>query len=156
MASGLHPSSRTHTNTLIFSRHISADALSTQMTAVDSSLKADGDLRLWVAREMTFSPCGGPMQEFFIGAFTSGRCTEPDNELLASSLGFCVFHYCRYQAKRHFVFCANDFVTGTILSCPQTPGPALMVQCDARHRSNLSLIADKLILRWQKAEFTAE
>ncbi|XDV46808.1 hypothetical protein PO909_016644 [Leuciscus waleckii] len=85
---------------------------------------------------MTFSPCGGPTQEFFTGAFTSGRCTEPDNGLLASSLGFCVFHYCRYQAKRHFVFCANDFVTGTILSCPQTPGPALMEEEEDEERTD--------------------
>jgi len=33
------------------------------MTAVDSSLKADGDLRLWDAHEMTFSPCDGLMRE---------------------------------------------------------------------------------------------
>lgn len=145
MASGLHPSSQTHTNTLIFSRHISADALSTQMTAMDSSLKADVDLRLWDTHKMTFSPCGGLMQEIFIGAgiwqvYKTGQWS------FWHPASFSVCHYCCYLAKRHFVFCASDFVTGTILSCPRPSGPALKVQRDAPRCSNLSLIANKVIL----------
>lgn len=97
---------------------------------------------------MTFLPVVGWCRRFH----RSWRLAGVQNwtmERLASSLVFSVRHY-------HFVLCASDFVTGTVLCSPHPPAPALRVRCDGPLRSSLSLIANKLILRLQTAGFTAE
>ncbi len=70
---------------------------------------------------MTLSPCGGLMQEI-----SSGRCSEPDHGASGIQPRFlCPSLPPPTQAKWHFVLCASDFVTGSVLCSPHPPAPAL-------------------------------
>ncbi len=71
-------------------------------------------------------------------------------ERLASSLVFCVRHYCRHHRQSDTLCC----VRVTLWQGPFSALLTLRVRCDGPRRSSLSLIANKLILWLQTAEFT--